>query len=535
VAAATLELSASQRRTLSGFEEKIHSDRRNLTSRTSGSDKSDMVNRKARQGGATLLLVTFVSTFVLMPIIGTCMDGAILFWVKARLQAAVDATALATARSLNVGQTTASQETNAEQLGIQYFTANFPTGVMRTTLVGGAPTITINETVVHKRIVNVNASVTLPTFFMRIIGVNSSTVSASGQATRRDANVMLVLDRSNSMNQNGSCAALVSVAQNFVSQFVDGRDQLGLVTFQTGANLDYAPTLTFKSGSPSLNSVLATLQCAGDTSTAQGMYLAYNQIKTVINEPGALNVILLFTDGEPNGLVANFNIKTKTDTRYDATNTSSLVSTPPSGCNASDSLSGVISDGSAETASTVTALNQTGYTVAVLSSAGVPISNTSNPTTINAAGCAFPNSDWTYSIYGRQDIAAIPTQDAYGNSTVDGGYMALDYFPTGDAYAGLIRPDMPRTTRWASFNAADSMAQTIRNDTTYAPVIYTIGLQGNEPMAIDQDFMERLANASGASNFDATKPQGDFILATSTAGLAQAFQQIASQILRLSR
>jgi Mg-chelatase subunit ChlD len=494
--------------------------------------------RKAKQGGTTLLLVTFVSTFVLMPIIGTCIDGAILFWAKARLQTAIDATALATARSLNVGQSTAAQETNARQLGSQYFAANFPAGVMRTAVVGGAPTITIDETVVHKRIVTVTASITLPTFFMRVIGVNNSVAAASGQATRRDANVMLVLDRSNSMNQNGSCTALVSVAQNFVSQFVDGRDQLGLVTFQTGAQVDYQPALTFKSGNPSLSSVLATLQCAGDTSTAQGMYLAYNQIKTTINQPGALNVILLFTDGEPNRLVANFNIKTKSDTRYDATNTSSSGTTPKSGCTGSGPLIGVIADGSSETASSVTALNQTGYTVAVLSSAGVPISNTSNPTTISGSstsGCAFPNSDWTYSVYGRQDIAAIPTQDAYQNSTVDGGFMALDYFPTGHPYAGLIRPDMPRTVRWASFNVADSMAQTIRNDATYTPVIYTIGLQGNESMLIDQDFMERLANDARASNYDATKPQGEFILATGTAGLAQAFQQIASQILRLSR
>ena len=94
---------------------------------------------------------------------------------------------------------------------------------------------------------------------------------------------------------------------------------------------------------------------------------------------------------------------------------------------------------------------------------------------------------------------------------------------------------MPRTARWASFNAADSMAQTIRNDTTYAPIIYTIGLAGNETMAMNQNFMERLANDPRASNYDSTKPQGQFILAADTSQLAQAFQQVASQILRLSK
>ena len=120
--------------------------------------------------------------------------------------------------------------------------------------------------------------------------------------------------------------------------------------------------------------------------------------------------------------------------------------------------------------------------------------------------------------------------DAFGNSTANRGLVPnLDTFSSG-AYSGLIRPDMPRTVRWAAFNAADSMALTIRNDTTYTPMIYTIALQGNESMAIDQDFMERMANDPRASNNDPTKAQGQFILATDKGSMAQAFQQIASQI-----
>lgn len=500
-------------------------------------DKAVMVQRKPRERGATLLMVTFVSTFLLIPIIGTCIDGAVLYWVKARLSAAVDATALATGRSLNVGQTDAQQLANAIAIGQTYFTANFPTGVMHTSVVGGTPTITIDESVAHVRKVTVTVAINIPLFFMPMLGFNHQTVAATGQATRRDANVMLVLDRSNSMNSSsGSCGVLIASAQNFVNNFVDGRDQLGLVTFQTGANVDFAPTLHFKSSSPNLSTTLGTLVCGGDTSTAQGLYLGYQQIKTVINQPGALNVIVLFTDGEPNGLVANFAIKSASDNRYDSTSTSSVVSTPASNCSGSGPLTGVIADGSAETASDVTGLNSTGYTVAVLSAAGVPITNGSNPTTISAAGCAFPNSDWTYSVYGRKDVKAIPSTDAYGNSTLDRGMVpALDLFPTGYTYAGLIRPDMPRTVRWASFNAADSMAFTIRNDTTYAPIIYMIGLAGNEPMAINQDFMLRMANQYPASNYDSTKPQGQFIYAPTTAQLSQAFQDVASQILRLSK
>jgi Mg-chelatase subunit ChlD len=498
------------------------------------------MNRKARQRGATLLMVTFVATFLLIPIIGTCIDGAVLYWVKARLSAAVDASALATARSLNVGQTVAAQECNATQLGANYFNANFPAGVMRTTLVGtqdlstcpGNTRIVINETAVHMRTVTVTVSVTVPTFFMRILGFNNSTVAATGQAARRDSNIMLVLDRSNSMNNSsGSCSALAADALTFVNQFVEGRDQVGLVTFQTGANVDFEPSLTFKSA---LTTKLNSMRCGGDTSTAQGLHLAYDRIKNTINQPGALNVILLFTDGQPNTIYSDkFEIKTSADNRYSTSNNSQIVSMPKSSCTGSGLLTGAIADYSVETALDIYGLNATGDTAALFSAPAIAISSYSNSLSpASSSGCSF-NSDVQF---GRQDIAGIPTTDSNGNLT-DSGYIPLYHFTSGP-YLGLIRPDEPRNVRWAAFNATDSQALKIRNDSTYTTQIYTIGLSGNETMAINQDFMKRLANdptVPAASNYDSTKPQGMFILASNNAEMAQAFQQIASQILRLSQ
>jgi hypothetical protein len=215
------------------------------------------------------------------------------------------------------------------------------------------------------------------------------------------------------------------------------------------------------------------------------------------------------------------------------TNTGNQISEPVSGCTGSGFLTGVIADGSYESG---LPLNATGYTAAVLSAAGVPISSTANPVTISAPGCMFPNPyNWQYSIYGRVDVAYIPTRDAYQNSTVDGNYRPLDYFPTGHPYAGFIRPDMPRTVRYAAVNAADSAAMTIRSDTTFGTLVYSIGLGGNEAMPIDADFMERVANDKRASNYDLTKPLGAFVYASNKGDLSSAFSQIASQILRLSQ
>jgi len=516
---------------------------------------STPVIRRPGEQGASVVLLTFLLTFLLIPVVGLGIDGSVIFWVKARLSAAVDSAALATAKNFDA---TAGQS---------YFTANFPTGFLGASLAPGYPAVTLTETSTNVWQGTVQASVIVPLYFMRILHYQTATVGDTGQATRRDANIMMVLDRSNSMNtapeppnNQTACQAMVSAAQQFLTVFVPGHDEVGLITFQTGANLDFSPTTSFNQPTGSnLSETLSTLACAGDTSSAQGLSMAYQGVGSPAAggiqqmraaRPNALNVILFFTDGEPNGVNATYPIKTladQSDQRYESTNTSTLTSYGASGCNSTDVLSGIFADGSAETATSNANLNPTGFTVAVLSAAGVSITSTANPTVISgASGCAFNNSNWQYSAYGRQDVAYIPTTDNYGNSTLGSEFGTLDLFPAYPSaqcasaaacpYGGQIRPDMPRTARYVSFNAADSIAHKIRNDTTdNGTLIYTIGLQGNETMAINQNFMERLANDTRADDYDSTKPTGMFFLATDLSGLQDAFLQVASQILHLTQ
>jgi Flp pilus assembly protein TadG len=499
---------------------------------------------RSRKGerGATLILVTLVATFVLVPIVGLAIDGALLFWMNARLSAAVDAAALAGGRSLNVGSNQSAQEANATQVALQYFSANFPTGVMRSSIVGGTPSVVFTYPSTHIRTVQVTASAIVPLFFMPILHFNTGTIGAVGTASRRDANIILVLDRSSSM-YGSHCTALIASAQSFVSHFANGRDRLALITFSSLASLDFKPSYTFDTDSPSLPATLATLRCYGYTSTAEGLSLAYTTLKNLPNATGgALNVILLFTDGSPSSIIATFPIKTKLDTRYGTgngrngtTDYTVLTPTPASSCTVS--APSLLVDGSTETASTVALMNATGPTEGLYQVTGLwPLTGSSLlPPLISQSGCAF-SSDKTAP---REDIANIPTTDRNGNSTTGSvpGVPPVDLFTTNTyaPYNGLIRPDMPRTVRWVAFNAADAQAQKIHNDTNFAPVIYTIGLAGNETMAMNQAFMERLANDPRANNYDQTKPQGQFILATDNASVAAAFNQIASQVLRLSK
>jgi Flp pilus assembly protein TadG len=484
---------------------------------------------KSRERGVALVIFSMLIFTVLIPIVGLAIDSGMLFYMRQQLSAAADAAALAGGRSLSVGADLTSQTASATATMTSFFNANFPPGAWGTT----NPTVTTSvvQATLSTRVATIDASVTAPTLFMRMIGFNSSRLSVHGQATRRDVNVILVLDRSGSMATGGACATMVTQARNFVSQFTNGRDTLGLVTFNQGSNVDFAPNINFKTANPSLDTVLSNLQCGGGTNTAQALYSAYQQIKAV-NLPGVLNLIVLFTDGQPNAIsgdftgtnpLSKFTMHTQTDTRYDYNNTSTLVSVGPTTCSAGTATYGVIESTSGHEYDT------TGTTLGVFTGSSGSISNTNASIVNGTSNCNFSSGS---NNRFRQEIAYIPSQDHWGTST--SGYKGSDTYPNGP-YSGKMRVDTPLGITMAATNATDNIGSTIRADTTYSPVIYTIGLGGTSSNPIDDELLERVANDPRAPNYNSAKTAGQFVYASNATALGQAFQTVASQILRLSQ
>ncbi len=477
---------------------------------------------RSREKGATLLLVTLMLLFAVIPMVGLAIDSGMGYLTQTRLSSAVDAAALAGARSLSIGLDLASQTAAAQATVNQYLKANFPDGIYGTSNV--VVQSSIQETAYKTRTVSVQATATFPLSFLAIIGKTTGQVNASGQASRRDVNIILTLDRSGSM-AGTPCSTMKANAAAFADKFTNGRDRLGLITFKASAHVDFPSTVSFKSTSPNIGSTVAQIKCSGNTGSAQALWLAYQQI-LAINEPGALNLIVYFTDGQPNGIAAPFPLKLQTDTRYDPIQTSTLVSgVPPTTCKvtgnpATATLNGVLAQGAPDGATT-------GYTTGIMDTAGTNISSTVDPL-IQAPGCAFSQKGV---VYVRNDIAFIPPLDSWGNSTV--GYKPVDTYPSGDAYAGQMRVDTPTAVVYASTNAADDAGRRIRNDRTFATVIYSIGLGGDG--WIDHDFLKRIANDPTASSYDPTLPAGLYVYAPDASQLAGAFNRIASEILRLAK
>ena len=392
-------------------------------------------SRNRRRNGFILLTYALM-LFFLIAMVGLAVDAGTMYVIKGRLQSAVDAAALAAGRSINFADSVSAASTAATTMATQFFNADFPNGYLGTRSVTlTTPTFTQqtdgngNPTGILS--IAVSATAVAPTYFMQIFGMTSVNVAASGTASRRGTVMILVLDTSISMNTPTSptaCQQLVTATQSFLTNF-SPFDTIGVIGFNTTASVIYAPTTAWGNGS--LNTTLGNITCLASTNTTSALWLAYEQIKSV-GLPLAYNTIVLFTDGSPNGVSANFPLKTVADTRYGqdytqytgspnatCTSTGSTCSMAAL-CTASGTVAGTIqqSAGQADTGITYGLFLPTGSSAAPSFPATcTPAAAVTEVTAVASTPVATPPV-WTvpHPVI-RQFAAYIPDFDLFGNST----------------------------------------------------------------------------------------------------------------------
>jgi len=458
--------------------------------------------KKDRRSGAALVLAA-LSLLVLVPMLGLAIDGANVYLERNQLNVAMSAAVLAATRSLNVGQTAQAQSASAQAVASQVFKADVGSSLsVQSCNVAGAcvaavPSFTVSpDDSSHFRTVSGSLSVDLPLTFMAMMNFNASNtahVNINVAATRRDVNIMLVLDNGGPMSGAGGTninpmASMQADAIAFVNLFANSRDNIGLVSFTSAPWVAEAlPNQNFASNVPTdVNTLQAT--DTGVPNTAAALSTAYQQLRN-LNQPGALNVIVLFTDGVPVAFSGNF---------------AGLVKTGQSVCSPSaNPLNGVL--WSPPDASAVYGLTD-------------PTAQKINddPEDRTPSGCISSN----YS--PGSFLNSMPSVDLYNNAT-NGSYAAvnLSSIDTADVIA-------------ASENALDSAANTIHNDTALQPVIFTIGLNGNYGLPPDPVLLAKVANDPTSSYYSSSFPTGQSIIAPSSSQLQAAFTSIASQVLRLA-
>jgi Flp pilus assembly protein TadG len=550
--------------------------------------------RQHRNGekGATLFVAVAALVWIVIPMLGLVVDLGILYSSKARLQAAVDGASLAAARALNLGQSTSAQALSAQQNAVNWFYANFPNGnwaTFNTVMTTANVTVVNSPSNANLRQVTVTASTRVPTWFMKYLGFSGTNLTVSGQASRKDIVAMLVLDRSGSMcavngvagsqpcsksNTTTACAAMINAAKVFTGFFAAGRDQIGMLTFSDGYYLDSKPTTNFQTlfgytNSSSGTGMIDNITCGGGTGTAAAMSLAYNELYKIA-EPGAMNLIMLETDGLPNTLVYNFDTTPGTLSTLALNTTSACVDNNNltyanngwrtttsarqwiTGIPMNTGGSGYMANVPAGSIGSVYSSDpaQGSYLDVLFNPSQTSDSSTSSNSLYlpNANGCKFDGA--LTATYGT-DLNWLPGQDVFGNQVAPSNeYLALALTSGYNNLTGTASTDWPHTHA-AALNATDNAAYNIRSNATLPAYVFVIGLGGNDGNPPDPVLLQRMANDPSADQFNSpaaypacsdeptciiypNQPQGQFIYSPTTAELGQAFLSISSQILRLS-
>ncbi len=502
-----------------------------------------VTNKKRSQRGFAVIM-TALTMLVSIPLVGLAVDVSVLYMIRGKLYQAVDAASLAGARALANGATVGAQATSAEAAATQFFNANFPTGYWGTTNMNfAAPTVDSVSTP-NYRTVTTSATVSAPLYFLRVLGQNTTTIAAASQAGRRDVAMMLVLDRSSSMltypyQGTTPCAWMVTDATQFLNYFAPGRDMVGLVVFGSSV-FTYPPTATFTTPDANGNTVaslIGSITCGGNTNTDEAMYQAYNQLVT-LNSATRANVIVLMTDGRPNGFTGNYTGLLKGGCTVTSGSPIGEVEQWAGGPYATGNTAGL-------------SMETTNVPYNIRTTTNPPVRGNDGTAPSNTSGCSMDGGNPTRTAISgapANDLIQMPTKDVHGYSVV-GNYSVYNPNAPYNSSSDTLSVTSPQQIEIASVNAVDNMAIAIRSNTALGTNIYSIALEGNAPNdPPDTLLLRKLANDPTMQNDPSATAQlfwtqqnpgqtvGYFQDAPDAGQLLAAFNSIAERItVRLAR
>ena len=464
------------------------------------------------RGYVLIYMALVLTTLVLFA--GLALDAGRSYVVKAQLSKAVDGAALAAAR------TTSSANGLAEAARV--FRANFPPATLGT-LVSPDPTAagdfyTSSVDATGKKIVDIKASVVLPTTFMRVANFQNVTIHSEAEATRRLVDLSLIIDVSSSIGSKWP--AVRDAARSFVDWFDETHDRVALITFSNGAQvIDQMPD-TRGFDKPRVEGDVPNSLPGGSTLMTEGLYRGWDELRAVpAGQQAGLRIIVLFTDGASNGVPGDYGGGVAKSLRtwdfpksandpdsqtWDSPHIDGLYDTQSGATNPPYSLT--VPWNSTQTLAQVPLLPlQTWH---AHGRAGTPTS--------------FPLETGALTVNGRSQNSARPLHNQ-------------------DATTGRYPADVWNINN-AARNVLEIIANAARNDTGDSQIrIYTIGMGyllrdqlGTMP-EMPEDILKRVSNDRSSRDFNSAQLDGRYFYAPTAGDVAPAFQGILSEILRLSK
>lgn len=243
--------------------------------------------------GAILVFVA-VSLVGLIGVGGLAIDLGRAYVTKTRLSRAVDAGVIAGARSLRLGQSVATQRAlalaklNGLEDGVD----------------GVSLSLTFGTNALGELTVGMSATKPMPATLMRILGWDQIPISSDAVAAVPPVDLDLVLDQSYSLAQNYAWDDLQDAAREFVSNFSDEIDMMGLGSFHA-RSVDRIPVESpFKVG---ISATINNMNSAGYTNTGEGLRTAFEQMQNAPLRERSAKAVVFFTDGRPTAIRGVFN------------------------------------------------------------------------------------------------------------------------------------------------------------------------------------------------------------------------------------
>jgi Flp pilus assembly protein TadG len=181
----------------------------------------------------TVAAIMGLAIIPLFAVVGLAIDTGRGYMLKSKLSYAIDAAGLAGGRAFDTDQREADI--------MMFFEANFPTHYMNSELLPDNPVINFDDA---QNTVTIEASATIPTYFMRVVGVPEVTVSARTVIQRelRGMELVLVMDNTGSMRGNGGMAAMKPAATDLINILYGDRETVpefwvGVVPYAASVNI----------------------------------------------------------------------------------------------------------------------------------------------------------------------------------------------------------------------------------------------------------------------------------------------------------
>ena len=432
---------------------------------------------KRHEKGQVLLLVA-LAMFAIMGAVALAVDVGLAYGVKAKLNAAVDAAALAAGRVISAqGSDAAKAEAG------RFFRANYPNDLLGST----APEV-------HTEVVNsdgawtitVSATAVAPAYFAKVFNINDFTVGASSTSTLRPIDLILLMDTSSSLNEyfsnKDTFPDLQAAAIRFVGNFDTENDRVGLIHFASGAVVDVPITDARGFDRAVITNVIGNLKPLGRTTAEEGMRSAKAQLDAVSpSSQSRLRVIVFFTDGAPNGVAGNFTNGTK-------------------------SLEGTICSEIDGGGAPRTLYDITKQEVKLEDLIGIS---------------SLPSKDYTGTINLASDISLRPLF-SYSNTRCNVNMAARNML---ENVANAARSEAVPIHIF-TIGLGDGMFTLTNLEKNYC---------GYGSKELGTNILRRVANVQGVDTYNPKQPTGMYVFAGDSSQLNAAFNAVAGSILRLSK